>query len=87
MQKRTCPVCGLPWHSAAAEQPWRCPRCEAEIPVDAPENRWCAGCKANIRFFAEYCDGTGPEWTIAKCEAARAEARRKWREYELRRDV
>lgn len=85
MQKRTCPVCGLPQYSAAVEQTWRRVRCGAEIPAGEQENRWCAGCKANVRFFAEYCDGTEQEWTIAKCEAARAEAKRKWREKEMGR--
>jgi ribosomal protein S27AE len=79
MQKRVCPICGLPQYSAAAEQAWRCPRCGA-VPLAEEENRYCIYCKSTMPLFAKFCDGTGPEWTIAKCEAARAEARNRWKE-------
>lgn len=78
MEKRICPSCGLPWYSAVAGGIWHCPRCGARIP--AGEHSICTGCKRQSAFFAEYCEGLRDEWTLGKCEAARAEARKKWRE-------
>lgn len=83
MQKRVCPVCGLPQYSAAAEGIWHCPRCGAEIP--AGEHHICTGCKKQSVFFEEFCEGLRGEWTLGKCEAARAEARKRWREKEAAR--
>lgn len=31
--RRLCPVCGMPWNSADNTGPWRCPRCNSEIPA------------------------------------------------------
>ncbi len=54
-------------------------RCGAEIPA---EHKICTGCKKQSVFFEEFCEGLRSEWTLGKCEAARAEAKRKWREKE-----
>lgn len=32
MEKRICPVCGLPAYSAVEERDWICPNCGGEIP-------------------------------------------------------
>ncbi|SMB97815.1 hypothetical protein SAMN00808754_1961 [Thermanaeromonas toyohensis ToBE] len=49
-------------------------------------HEFCWGCKANHPFFERFCPGvTDTEWTIRKCERARAEARKRWEEYDLGR--
>jgi hypothetical protein len=50
--------------------------------MPAGEHDICAGCKRQSVFFEEFCEGISGEWTLGKCEAARAEAKRKWREKE-----
>lgn len=90
MQKRICPVCGLPWWSAAQEKAWRCSRCGAQIPVPPEEEQAvheiCQGCKRNHVYFERFCPGIRGEWTIRKCKQARQEARRNWDDYELNRE-